>query len=888
MLNVKCQNTSGSSSSSMHVVNRHGEKEPVSFDQILKRLSKLSEGLHPLVDAARVTQAVVNGMYSGIKTCQLDELAAQTCAYMAPSHPDYAKLAARVANNNLHKQTSADFSEVVRNLYEYHDSQGRPASMIAKDVFDFVMEHRDRFNEEICYDRDFEYDYFGFKTLERSYLLRIGKKIAERPQHMLMRVSCGIHCGDIDRTIETYHLLSNKFFTHATPTLFNAGTPKPQMSSCFLLAMQSDSIEGIFDTLKQCALISKTAGGIGIAAHCIRATDSYIRGTNGRSNGLVPMLRVFNDTARYVDQGGGKRKGSFAIYLEPWHADVMEYLDLRKNHGKEELRCRDLFFGLWVPDLFMKRVEANSHWTLMCPNECPDLHEKWGSEFEELYEKYEKDNRGRKTIQARDLWFKICESQTETGTPYMLYKDRCNRKSNQQNLGTIKSSNLCTEIVEYTAADEVAVCNLASMALPKYVDTTTTPPTFDYKRLYEVTKVVTVNLNRVIDRNYYPVVEARYSNMRHRPIGIGVQGLADCFMLMRFPFDSLDARQLNRNIFETIYFASCEASCELAEEEGHYETFKGSPASQGRLQFDLWNEEYAMSMSDKRVPLSGMWDWDTLKARIIEKGMRNSLLVAPMPTASTSQILGNNEAFEPYTSNIYSRRVLAGEFCVVNPHLLGDLIALGLWDDTMKQRLMAHNGSVQNISGIPQDIKALYKTVWELKQKTILEMAADRGPFIDQSQSLNIHLEAPSYSKISAMHFHGWKLGLKTGVYYLRTKAAADAIKFTVDQSAIASSLSTTISSLSPAPPPLSPVTTTASDTVLSSPTGLQVFDSALSSQQPVGFVSKTHTELYAEKGAEKREVVDKYSYVSDTTIKVCPWRRKSAPAEEHCDMCSG
>eukprot|EP00922_Rhytidocystis_sp_ex-Travisia-forbesii_P044814 GHVS01066789.1.p1 GENE.GHVS01066789.1~~GHVS01066789.1.p1 ORF type:complete len:887 (+),score=125.40 GHVS01066789.1:160-2820(+) len=864
----------------MYVVNRHGEKEDVSFDQIMNRVEALASRapcLHTLVDPARVTQAVINGMYSGIRTSELDELAAQTCAYMAPCHPDYAKLAARIAVDNLHKQTDNDFSTAMRVLYEFVDAQGRDASMIAKDVFDFVMEHKDSIDKAVCYQRDFEYDYFGFKTLERSYLLRIHGRIVERPQHMLMRVACGIHCGNLDKVIETYDLLSEKYFTHATPTLFNAGTPKPQMSSCFLLRMKSDSIDGIFETLKQCALISKTAGGIGIACHNIRATNSYIRGTNGRSNGLVPMLRVYNDTARYVDQGGGKRKGSFAIYLEPWHADVMEYLDLRKNHGKEDLRCRDLFFGLWVPDLFMRRVEAAGRWTLMCPNECPGLSDVWGKEFEKLYEGYESAGRGRQTVDARDLWFKIVESQIETGTPYMLYKDKCNRKSNQRNLGTIQSSNLCTEIIEYTSDKEVAVCNLASIALPKFVGKDENGKRFfNFDKLKSVTNVATVNLNKVIDRNYYPVEEAAYSNFRHRPIGLGVQGLADCFMMMRYPFESPEARQLNKDIFETIYFGACEASLALAKLHGPYETFAGSPASEGKLQMDLWDEEYAEEGVDKKVQLSGRWNWADLKEEIKTHGMRNSLLMAPMPTASTSQILGNNEAFEAYTSNIYTRRVLSGEFCVVNPHLLQDLVAEGKWDDSMKQTLMAYNGSVQQIPGVPQHLKELYKTVWEIKQRTIIDMAADRGPFIDQSQSLNIHLEAPSYSKISAMHFHGWKRGLKTGLYYLRTKAAVDAVKVTVDQHVVQSAKTTTMS----LPPPLTPSSTINDglvNTSMPSPT-----------ESAASVASTIHTvDEYSLKKTDGSESMF-WSSEAKEIIRVCPMRRKGAPQEEACDMCSG
>ncbi|EKX72641.1 ribonucleoside-diphosphate reductase large chain, putative [Theileria equi strain WA] len=753
----------------MYVINRRGEKEDVSFDRILNRIRKLSAGLHSLVDAPRVTQSVINGMYTGIHTSQLDELAAQTCAYMAVTHPDYSRLAANITVDNLHKNTSDDFSEVVRTLYEYKHVYNTNASMISYDVYNFIMENKDRLNAEIDYSRDFQYDYFGFKTLERSYLLRANNKIVERPQHMLMRVSAGIHCGDVERTVETYHLMSQKFFTHATPTLFNSGTNRPQMSSCFLLDMQDDSLAGIFNTLTQCAFISKSAGGIGLAIHKIRASGSYIRGTNGQSNGIVPMLRIFNTTAKYVDQGGGKRRGSFAIYLEPWHADIFKMLDLRKNHGSEDLRARDLFYALWIPDLFMKRVEANENWTLMCPDECRGLYEVWGDEFEALYTKYEQAGMGRKTIPAQKLWFAILQSQIETGTPYMLYKDACNAKSNQKNLGTIKSSNLCCEIVQYTDSKEVAVCNLASIALPMFVNKE--EKTFDFKKLYKIARVITYNLNQIIDRNYYPVKEARYSNFRHRPIGVGVQGLADTFMLLRYPFESDEARELNKRIFETIYYACLDESISLAEKHGHYESYPGSPASQGLLQFDLWGAKV-----DNKL-----WDWDDLKARMKKHGLRNSLFLAPMPTASTSQILGNNESFEPYTSNIYYRRVLSGEFFVVNPHLLNDLVDLGLWNETMKQKLIAYNGSLRHIEEIPQHIKELYKTVWEIKQKTIIDMAADRGIFIDQSQSLNIYMEQPTFSKLTSMHFYGWKKGLKTGVYYLRTQPATDAIKFTID-----------------------------------------------------------------------------------------------------------
>merc|ERR1719356_1696957 len=643
--------------------------------------------------------------------------------------------------------------------------------MIDEKYYNIIQNNKDKLDSAILYERDFQYQYFGFKTLERSYLLKIDGKCVERPQHMLMRVSVGIHGEDIDGAIETYDLLSKKLFTHASPTLFNAATPRPQLSSCFLLTMASDSIEGIYDTLKQCALISKSAGGIGLNVHCIRSHGSYIAGTNGNSNGLVPMLRVFNNTARYVDQGGNKRPGAFAIYLEPWHADIFDFLDLRKNHGKEEQRARDLFYALWIPDLFMKRVKADQEWSLMCPDECPGLHEVWGEKFEELYEKYEREGRARKKVKAQKVWYAIIESQIETGTPYMLYKDSCNRKSNQQNLGTIKCSNLCTEIVEYSSPDEIAVCNLASIAVNQFVKVDGSKPLYDFARLKEVTKVATKNLNKIIDVNFYPVEEAKRSNMRHRPIGIGVQGLADAFILMRFPFESEEAQLLNKQIFETIYYGAMEASCEIAEVQGTYETYEGCPVSKGIFQFDMWD-----------VTPTALHDWAALKAKVKKHGIRNSLLLAPMPTASTAQILGNNEGIEAYTSNIYSRRVLSGEFQVVNPHLLRDLTERDLWDDEMKNQIISRNGSIQGIDEIPDDIKALYKTVWEVSQKTILKMAADRGAFIDQSQSLNVHVAEPNYGKLTSMHFYGWKLGLKTGMYYLRTKAAAAAIQFTVDK----------------------------------------------------------------------------------------------------------
>jgi ribonucleoside-diphosphate reductase alpha chain len=754
----------------MFVIKRNGKKEPVKFDKITARITKLCYGLESqFVDPIEVAKKVITGVYDGVTTTELDNLAAETAAYMTTIHPDYAKLAARIAVSNLHKVTNKSFSQNIQAMHNYIDPRtGEVASLIAKDVYDVIMANADLLDGAIIYDRDYEYDYFGFRTLERSYLLRMNGKVAERPQQMLMRVAIGIHSNNIEAAIDTYNLLSEKWFTHATPTLFNAGTPKPQLSSCFLLTMKEDSIAGIYDTLKQCAEISQTAGGIGLSIHDIRATGSYIKGTNGTSNGIVPMLRVFNDTARYVDQGGGKRKGSFAIYLEPWHSDIFDFLDLKKNHGKEEQRARDLFYALWISDLFMQRVEADSTWSLFCPHEAPGLSDCWGKEFVELYTRYEKEGKARKTIRARDLWFAIIESQTETGTPYMLYKDAANGKSNQQNLGTIKSSNLCTEILEYTSPDEVAVCNLASINLSKFVE----DGKFNFDKLYEISQTVTRNLNRIIDINYYPVKEARKSNTRHRPIGIGVQGLADAFMMLRMPFESDQARQLNRDVFECIYFAALTSSKELAKKDGPYETFAGSPASKGILQFDMWG-----------VQPSNRWDWAGLKEEIKKYGIRNSLLLAPMPTASTAQILGNNESFEPYTSNIYTRRVLSGEFAIVNKHLLKELIELNLWNDTLKQEIVAANGSVQNIESIPQNLKDIYKTVWEISQKVIIDMSADRGAFICQSQSLNVHLAKPDFAKMSSMHFYAWKKGLKTGMYYLRSQGAAEAIKFTVDKS---------------------------------------------------------------------------------------------------------
>ena len=757
----------------MFVVKRDGRKEPIMFDKITARIRKLNYGLNPLVDPVRVAMRVIEGLYDGVTTSELDNLAAEIAATMTTTHPDYAKLAARISVSNLHKNTKKSFSETMEDMYTYVNPRtGKKAPLLSDEVYNIIKKNADKLDSNIIYNRDFGYDFFGFKTLERSYLMKLNGQIVERPQHMLMRVSIGIHLNDIESALETYELMSKRYFTHATPTLFNSGTPKPQMSSCFLLAMKDDSIDGIYDTLKQTAKISQSAGGIGLSIHNVRATGSYIAGTNGTSNGIVPMLRVFNDTARYVDQGGGKRKGSFAIYVEPWHADIFDFLELKKNHGKEEMRARDLFYAMWTPDLFMKRVEENAEWTLMCPNECPDLYNVHGDEFDKLYLKYESEGRGRKTIKARDLWEKILESQIETGTPYMLYKDSANRKSNQKNLGTIRSSNLCTEILEYTSADEIAVCNLASIALPMFVK----DGEFDHQSLFDVTVRVTKNLNRVIDRNYYPVKEAENSNFRHRPIGLGVQGLADTFIMLRLPFTSEKAKELNQEIFETLYFAAVTASAEEAKKDGPYETYKGSPMSKGEFQHNLWGI--------KDEELSGRWDWLALRKTVKKQGVRNSLLVAPMPTASTSQILGNNECFEPYTSNIYTRRVLSGEFIVVNKHLLEDLVDRGLWNEDMKQELMRNNGSIQNIDGIPDDIKELYRTVWEMSMKDIIDMSRHRGYFIDQSQSLNLFMEGATMAKLTSMHFYGWKSGLKTGMYYLRTKSAVDAIKFTLDNKA--------------------------------------------------------------------------------------------------------
>ena len=753
----------------MQVVKRSGKRENVSFDKITARVKKLCYGLNmDYVEPIEIAKKVIQGLYDGVTTSDLDNLAAETAATMSTTHPDYALLAARIAISNLHKNTDKSFAKTMEALYNYVDPKtDEKAGLIGDSTIKIIRKHADKLDSAIIYDRDYNFDFFGFKTLERSYLLKMDGKVVERPQHMLMRTAVGIHGEDLKSAIQTYNLMSEKWFIHATPTLFNAGTPKPQLSSCFLLSMTEDSISGIFETLSRCAKISQSAGGIGLSIHNIRAQGSYIKGTGGTSNGIIPMLKVYNDTARYVDQGGGKRKGAFAVYIEPWHADIHEFLDLKKNHGKEELRARDLFYAMWIPDLFMERVKENGDWSLFCPNEAPDLHETYGGEFEALYHKYEKEGRARKVVKAQDLWFKILESQIETGTPYILYKDAANRKSNQKNLGTIKSSNLCTEIMEYTSPDEVAVCNLASLSLPKFID----DGKFDFDKLHEITRVVTRNLNKIIDINYYPIKEAERSNLRHRPIGIGVQGLADTYLMMGMPFDGDEARKLNKDIFETIYHASLTESNVLAKKEGPYETYEGSPVSQGVLQYDMWG-----------VTPSDRWDWKGLKKKIKANGVRNSLLLAPMPTASTSQILGNNECIEPYTSNIYTRRTLSGEYIVINKHLLKDLIELDLWNDDMKEQLMAANGSVQEIEGLPAKIKEMYKTVYEISQKAIIDQAADRGAYICQSQSLNLFVENPSFAKLSSMHFYGWQKGLKTGMYYLRSKAAVDPIKFTLSE----------------------------------------------------------------------------------------------------------
>ena len=762
----------------MQVIKRDGSSEPLKFDKISNRIRKMTYGLNnDFIDVLEISQKVIAGIFDGITTEALDNLAAETAASLVPKHPDYSLLASRIAVSRLHKTTKKKFSETIQDLYTYIDPEtGKPASLINDGTYNVVMENKDTFDSAVIHDRDFNFEYFGFKTLEKSYLLKLYGQVAETPQHMYMRVSVGIWGADIKNALKTYELLSTHMMTHATPTLFNAGTRKPQLSSCFLLTTSDDSIAGIYKTLTDVAVISQNAGGIGLAIHNVRATGSYIRGTNGTSNGIIPMLKVFNETARYVDQGGGKRKGSFAIYLEPWHADVEDFLELRKNTGKEERRARDLFLALWIPDLFMERVEKDLNWSLFSPSEVPGLHEVYGQKFVDLYTKAESEGKARRTVKARDLWSKILESQIETGTPYILYKDAANRKSNQQNLGTIKSSNLCTEIIEYTDKDEQAVCNLASIPVNKFLKSNDNRTSkivrgkcdVDHELLYSVSYQTAINLNQVIDVNYYPTPETEKSNMRHRPIGIGVQGLADLYAVMGIPFTSEEARRTNSEIFETIYFAAMTASKDLAIKQGPYETFKGSPLSEGKFQFNLWNTEDS--------ELSGRWDWESLRKEVVEHGVRNSLLLAPMPTASTAQIMGNNEAFEPFTSNIYTRRTLSGEYVLVNKHLVKDLIALGLWSEDIKNMIILGKGSVQHIPSIPDDIKEVYRTVWEIKQKDLIEMSADRGKFICQSQSLNLFIEGVNAAKLTAAHFHSWKLGLKTGMYYLRTKSAADAL----------------------------------------------------------------------------------------------------------------
>jgi len=757
----------------MKVIKRDGREEPVSFDKILVRLEKLANGLN--VDASVVAQKVIRGIYNGVQTSELDTLAAETAAYLTTVHPDYDTFAGRICISNLHKNTVEDYAELAQMLYDYvHPITKKHTPLLAGEVNDIIQVHADEINDELDYSRDYEFKYFSARTLiTQSYLIQMNGKVVERPQHMFMRVAIGIHRANLKAAFDTYHLMSLKFFTHASPTLFNAGTPNGQLASCFLLTMHADSIEGIYKTIGDCAAISKCAGGIGVNMSQIRAAGSYIAGSNGRSNGIVPMLRVFNATARYVDQGGGKRKGAFAMYLEPWHADVFEFLQLRNNNGSDELRARDLFYALWIPDLFMRRVEAGGQWSLFCPHECPGLEKVHSAEFDTLYEQYERQGKARKTFPAQELWFAIIESQIENGTPYMLYKDACNSKSNQKNLGTIQGSNLCTEIIQYTSPHEVAVCNLASVALNKFVKwDQNEQPFYDFEALFIVVCTMTRNLNRVIDTTYYPLEATRRSNMAHRPMGLGVQGLQDTFFLLRYPFDSEEAAKLNREIFETIYFAALTTSNELAMEHGVYQSFLGCPASKGILQFDMWNVK----------PDSDRWNWDVLRERIVKHGLYNSLLIAPMPTASTSQILGNVECFEPISSNIYSRTTLSGSFSLVNEYLVADLIRLNLWNGEMKNTILSHNGSIQDIPSIPADVRALYKTVWEIKQRVIVDMAADRGAYIDQSQSLNIHMAAPTTAKMSSLHFHAWKRGLKTGQYYLRTRPAVDAIKFTVEK----------------------------------------------------------------------------------------------------------
>jgi ribonucleoside-diphosphate reductase alpha chain len=756
----------------MQVVKRNGSKEDVSFDKVLTRIRNASDGLQ--VNPTLIAQRTLLRIYDGVRTSELDELAAQLSISLMTTNPDYGILASRIAISNHHRNTQDKFTDVVQALSNQTvQKTGEKTSNISQELMDICAKYGAEIDAKIDYSRDYLFDYFGFKTLEKlQYLLRdTNGRPLERPQHLIMRVSLALWGSvSLERAFETYDLLSQKYFIHATPTNFNAGTPRQQCSSCFLIAMKDDSITGIYDTLKDCALISKHAGGIGLHIHNIRAKGALIRGTNGTSNGIVPMLRNFNDTARYVDQGGGKRNGSFAIYLEPWHADIEDFLKLKLNTGSEEERCRDLFYGLWIPDLFMERVERNEPWTLFCPSEAPGLADVWGEEFKTLYERYEAEGLGRKQIDAQKLWFKVLDAQIETGTPYLLYKDACNAKSNQKNLGTIKSSNLCTEIIQYSNEQETSVCNLASIALPSFVKA----KVFDFAKLREVVKVAIRNLNRVIDINYYPTPETKASNMRHRPVGLGVQGLADVFALMRLPWESDKALDLNQRIFEHIYYAAMESSSEIAEKEGSYSTYEGSPISQGQFQYDMWNMT-PLTQKDNTL------DWPALKAQVARTGVRNSLLMAPMPTASTSQILGFNECIEPFTSNIYTRRTLAGEFIVINKHLMKDLQAYDLWSDDMKQQIIARNGSVQGIEGVPDSLQKLYKTSWEIKQKTLIDMATTRGAFICQSQSLNLFVADPNYAKLTSMHFYAWKQGLKTGIYYLRTRAPVMAQKFTID-----------------------------------------------------------------------------------------------------------
>jgi ribonucleoside-diphosphate reductase alpha chain len=755
----------------MRVTKRNGELETIEFDKILKRIKTAGQEVGIKINYTALAMKVIDQIYDTISTVKIDELSAEQCASMSSVHPDYNILAGRIIISNHQKNTGNSFSSVMILLHDYLDKHQKPSPLISEELYQIVLANRDELDALCDYSRDFLIDYFGFKTLERAYLMKINKQIVERPQHMWLRVALGIHGNNLEKVKNTYELMSQKYFTHATPTLFNAGTPRPQLSSCFLISMESDSVDGIYNTLKDCASISKWAGGIGLHIHNVRASGSHIRGTNGNSNGIVPMLRVFNNTAKYIDQGGGRRNGSFAIYLEPWHADIEMFLQMRKNHGDEELKARDLFYALWVPDLFMERVKTNGKWTLMCPDECPGLSDVYGDEFVALYTKYENENAGRNTVNARDLWFQILDAQMETGTPYLLYKDAVNRKSNQKNVGVIKSSNLCTEITEYSDENETAVCNLASIALPTFVDMTTEPPTLNYKKLHEVTKTVTENLNRIIDVNYYPTEKTRKSNMRHRPIGIGIQGLADVFMMLDLPFASEEAKTLNRHIFETLYHAALERSCELAQEQGKYETFDGSPTSEGVLQFDLWDVE----------PGNARYDWTAMKQKVRDIGLRNSLLLAPMPTASTSQILGFNECIEPITSNIYSRRTIAGEFILTNKYLMHDLLKIDLWNEKIKNSIIANNGSIQHIDVIPEHIREKYKTVWEIPMRVLIDMAADRGAYICQSQSLNLWQEDPNYNSLTSMHFYAWSKGLKTGIYYLRRKAKHQAQQFTIE-----------------------------------------------------------------------------------------------------------